>query len=340
MPLTNYFNPDAMKPQQGYVPSGPLGGGQYAQQTQRADFASGLQRLLIQDQLKKQMMETQSYGMDAPVRAAERPSKISGFQLQNMLNQAKQPFAGELAMGDVGKARSALGTGKFDLETAPERIGSEKASKTLKTMEDSLQKMEYLMGASDDVMSQGLYQDMRRTLPKHLQKYLPPEFTQDARERMGKLSKALQNNAEQRRKMDVEKEETRRAWGTGILDLQEARERTAGSAAAKTRTALEQLRRSTNPGQRVSVAAQILSDTEASSQATNAALAALRVDGPQLAASFGVRMPPLIPGLPPHQALQWIEQLQQEVAKLQRPGGFPNPQPSPGGPIDFGALPK
>lgn len=205
--LNNYFNPNAVKPQNGYAPTGPLGGGQWAADQQQQEYALGLQRLLAQDALKKQMMETESYGLDSPVRAAERPAKINKFGLEAMVAKESQPFAGDFALGERGKARQQQAAGDIAMGTRQSTIDHTNAGNQLGTMERAIQQMEYI-AAAQPLEGAGAYKQLYETLPPHLKQYLSPNYDASTPQRLQALSKALQNNVAQRRTMDQVRTQT------------------------------------------------------------------------------------------------------------------------------------
>jgi hypothetical protein len=208
--LNNYFNPNAVKPQNGYAPTGPLGGGQWAADQQQQEYALGLQRLLAQDALKKQMMETESYGLDSPVRAAKRPADIAKSGLEAMVANESAAIPGygrQMGLGAIGEAQTKQAAGDVAMGTRQSTIDHTNAGNQLGTMERAIQQMEYI-SAAQPLEGAGAYKQLYETLPPHLKQYLSPNYDASTPQRLQALSKALQNNVAQRRTMDQVRTQT------------------------------------------------------------------------------------------------------------------------------------
>src|SRR5687767_11497832 len=110
--MPNYFNPVSVRPSDN-LPLGATQGYNQVQDRQKFDQMMKLQAMLQQDSLQRQQMETQAYGLDTPVRAAERGAKIPEFGLRGMVAKETMPFAGDLARGKRGEANSLEAKGQF-----------------------------------------------------------------------------------------------------------------------------------------------------------------------------------------------------------------------------------
>lgn len=132
--MTEYFNPGAAKPPIGWQPQGALAGLLYSRDRQMYEQMMEMQKQKQREAMLRAQMENQTYAQDAPVRQAERAPKISGAQLQDIVNRASQgiPGYGEtMGRGKMGEAQTAQARGQFDIGTNPGRIANTNLEQTI-----------------------------------------------------------------------------------------------------------------------------------------------------------------------------------------------------------------
>ena len=77
MPNVNYVNPTSIRPEYNYKPEGFLAGMHYSQDRRRYNDVSSLQDAMMANEATKSDNELSDYVSNAPVREAERGSKIA-----------------------------------------------------------------------------------------------------------------------------------------------------------------------------------------------------------------------------------------------------------------------
>lgn len=231
--FNDYFNPNAAKPSGGWQPQGGLGGLMYNRDREQYDQLMGLQQQLMQDHLQRQQMETQTYGADAPVRESERPAKMSGFELQTMLNRAKSTpaYANSAAQGDIGRNQTAEAEGRIAQGTADSTIGVRNTENAVKIWDNAIQQIEYSR-ATSPIESQRHWDKVYKTLPAGVREHFDATYSPEQTERLKALRTAAINNiAEQRNEAKIEAQSKRdvvkeREMQKGRMDVQrEASER-------------------------------------------------------------------------------------------------------------------
>lgn len=178
MPLNNYFNPTAIAPKQGYAPSGFMGGMQYDQDRQAYQQALFLQQLMGMTDLDRQEQELNEYKLDAPVRAAARPEKISGSGLNTLLNQGKASnpnYVPAVVGGEIGEGQFKAARGQVAKGTAQGSIDLENANNMMSVLRNKLEEIR-ILGTVSPMQAEAAYKELLHTMPSALRGRFPPNY--------------------------------------------------------------------------------------------------------------------------------------------------------------------
>lgn len=211
--LNNYFNPNAAKPASGWQPQGALGGYQWARDRDLYEKMMGLQALMGTASLDRQVMENETYRQDDPVRAAERPAKISGFDLSTMQNKMKMGspnYLQSMLEGEIGDNQFKAARGKEAQGTVDSTIQEKNLSNLVKMMEGASNQLS-MAAASNPLFAQSGYTQVLQQLPSQVRQQLPQAYTPDVPQRLKALADSAKNSVAYRRELEKQREALRSA---------------------------------------------------------------------------------------------------------------------------------
>lgn len=200
----NYFNPGSARPTDLGVPG--LAGLQNWYDRQMYDRLMSLQEQHMGD-----LNET--YRLDAPVRAAERPAKISGFDLQSAMSRAKNTPENIQTMvgGELGEARTKAAQGYIAERTRESDADVKNYENLGKQMDYAADQMER-MGALNPAMGQSEWRNFRSTLPKQVQAQLPENYSPEVPQLLRNYSKAVVNSVAHQRASALQSQKDTEAY--------------------------------------------------------------------------------------------------------------------------------
>ena len=205
----DYNNPNSINPGTSYRPSGFLGGMTWMEDRQRyrdqaglQDYMSGLEALLARDKYSE-------YGLDAPVRAAERPAKISESQARAM--HAIPRSAATLEQLTLGNDTTRQ-SNEFTRQTQPGKIAATNQAQSAATAQgrntEANAHVEWLNqqrlgieSANSGLEQDMLWQKLRLQAPEEMRHILPEKWGPQAITVLKKMEENLMNNPAQRREM-------------------------------------------------------------------------------------------------------------------------------------------
>lgn len=286
MPINNYFNPNSYKPDSG----GLMMTNAYDYQVDRQRFQemADLQKMMAMAELAKQREELEQ---GLPVRQAQRGSQISGYNLENQINQRMDPST--MAGGKMGLAQSQQAAGQTALQTMPGNIAQTNAQNRAKTLEDEARQLEILAEGGPLEVAE-YYQRFRQGAPAWVG--LPEVYDASVPQKLRMIQNAITQNPQHRRAEGIEN--IKGAW-----DVEKQRVANEGSlASARERQSakqksFEQLLNeallSKNDEATLRAASIILSDPDSDPGLRNKAVAASEQARRNLGAKAEARTPPI-----------------------------------------------
>lgn len=197
MPLTDYFNPNAMNPQTGFQPQGPMGGFHWAQNQQRYADMMGLQRMLVELEERKRREELErGFGAREAQRGQQEAQALRDRDLARAQQRDPQWAQGQINQ-TVGQGMSTLAAGQTARDTQASTAGLQNANNQFNTLATKLQELRVIASQHPPSAHAG-YQDWLRQLPPQLQAQMPRVYSPDAVEA---AFKTLSDTVDQRQKM-------------------------------------------------------------------------------------------------------------------------------------------
>lgn len=292
-----------------------------------------LQRRRLQEMALEEMaMGNKQKGAEYSRYTQSTPHMVDQLRLGNESTSAQIP--GQRAQSDSLRLKS-----DFEQSTQPGRIASTNIDSVTKYLESGIRNLELSAAQGSPMVSEAAYQDFKRNFPdQEMAKRMPQSYDPSV---LPGLKSALMNSPAHRRSID--EINTKGGWDVNVANINAASAKAKATIAnsSRERSYADALNRSTDPGHRISIIAAVLADPEASERLKATVKARLAVDAPQLAVKYGVQLDPPLPGLPDHQALRWITELNAAASRAGQPAPQPQPgapQPGAGGPINFGDL--
>ena len=267
------------------VPQGGLAGILNYDRWQQSKRAQGMSLQQMLQELKQKQAESQRYQAVTPNEIAK--SNLEGTVAEAALNQPG--YAEQKALGQMGSAAVEEGRGRTALGESMSGIVPE--------------------FGENPMAVQMRYKNWLGKLPKDLQSQLPPVYVPDARKQMEEVLKRKQEH-DLKLIQEQRKEEEHRKTQFGVAEIN-ARSR-AQQVAQRNKSLEQMLKEAKTTQHQISISTQILNDAEVEPALKQKAMEVGKQARLARLVELGVRIPPQLPGLPPHQAIPLLDQLMQQ----------------------------
>ena len=277
---TNYISPSGLQPGAFPGPVGALHGMMYAKDRQAYEDSLSLQQLM-------QMLEGKEYMANAPVREAQRPAQISGFNLEAALNQGKLQnpnFVQQSVLGDIGGFQSRQAAGREALGTVESKIGATNTGNQKTILTNQLDQLERAIPLFQQgtMESNLVYQQMRERLSPELKNSLPPTWSPIAAQQLQRIRQHLVNTPGQEQVLD-------KIDAEGWWDLRRQEEANKGAQArstARIRTTMQEFERADN-AKKLGIGPMLLADPDISDVDRNKVIAGMKAAANQISIDKG-----------------------------------------------------
>lgn len=314
MPINDYFNPNAARPDMKGAPPG-LAGFMMAGDDLQYRKAMELQQLLGHIHSQQQQAELNTYNEDAPVRAAKRPADMSKYGLEALMNRGLSTpgNVGAQVAGKVGESQQQAAKGQVAMGTIPGQIAATNAENQGKVSEQKVKGMERMTSFLDANMpllrnaekegplqAEMKYKQVLGEMPPEIRQHMPQSYS-EAKTHLPTIRQKLMMNMETERKLI---EEQVKARETGAQRQEQERIRGQYSVdrahiqfANRLKNPLQILNEAKTPDAQIHAATRILADPDMAD--FHELAKTLRDQAYRLkAAGLQPRQQPQIPGLP------------------------------------------
>jgi hypothetical protein len=267
----DYFNPQAVRPQQSFEPPAGLAGMMYMRDRQMYDQLTPLQKQMMEIEARRKAAEFQDYNLDAPVRQAKRGADISKSGLDEMLNTTRrttQGYGDAIAGGEMGAAQSTQAQGMFDMGTVGSRMDAANVGNQNKTEEGVLD-MFYrsaprlkTAAQASPVAAEMEYKRFISGLPQNIRAKLPPSYSPQVQQLLDGMLEQHVNNPTQRRASALQKQQDEEAYRRTDRSARATEFAATQRASASSRSLLTQFNRSTTPETIDALGTALLADRE------------------------------------------------------------------------------
>ena len=310
------YNPGARQPDNGYKPSGFLGGMLYRKDRQRYDDVSSVQDYMTGLSAQDQQAKLMDY-----LYAAK--SRESGYDLSTAVNRSKLDTPGyqqSARAGEMGLNQTQAAAGAHDTTTLPGRIGATisnnettpalnraKAAEAETTVQGAPGKrfsemMTYMDNAASmfgsDLQGQMAYQQFRQSVPPEIQRVLPEQYGPAAGERVKGIREII--NRKHNQEMEKVREQGKsqlavaKEYGKSRLAVAATKSGQFNSAAARFNEAV----RKGNKDAIEATGKLLLASDELEPQERAAVLDVMKNAGLRIDMNTAARVPaPIVPGM-------------------------------------------
>ena len=309
------YNPGARQPDNGYKPSGFLGGMLYRKDRQRYDDVSSVQDYMTGLSAQDQQAKLMDYLYAAKARE-------SGYDLSTAVNRSKLDTPGyqqSARAGEMGLNQTQAAAGAHDTMTLPSRVGATISDNETKPalnkaraaeaettvanqpsiqLENLFKHVNMLSDMQPNLQSQTEYTKFIQTLPPIAQSFFPAEFGPEAKTKFKLLSDHINRKYIQETALQTLKNkgalDTAREYGR-------SREAVAATKSVKFKTLADDFREAARKGNKDALEAtgkMLLASDELEPHERASVEAVLRNAGLRIDMNTAARVPtPIVPGM-------------------------------------------